>query len=179
MLTDDERQLIYEQIAAQKRAEEASQREATAKSVHNALLVQISEDAAKLTEHAKHLIQNYAGVSSAIVAINEKLEDLHARQNVIDRHTKLILELERSQIANIRDKSKREELEQKIDEAQGLSLEQASIRRRLQIQINNLNQLQEQAAAYGGREPLDLINQITSVQEKVQELQSELRRMED
>lgn len=179
VLTDEERQLIYQQIDSQRRAEEASQREAKAKSVHNALLVQISEDAAKLTEYVKQLIQNHASVSSAVVSINEKMEDLHARQAVIDRHTKLILELERSQIGNIRDKGKREELEQKIDEAQGLSLEQASIKRRLQIQINNLNQLQEQAAIYGGREPLELLNQITGVQDKVWELQSELRRMED
>lgn len=179
MLTDDDKNLIYEQIAAQKRAEEASQREAKAKTVHNALLVQISEDAAKLAEHAKGLIQNHASILSAIVSINEKLEDLHARQAVIDRHTKLILELERSQIANVKDRDKRKELEDKINEAQGLSLEQASIRRRLQIQINNLNQLQEQAAAYGGREPLEIINQITTVQEIIQELQSELKRVEE
>lgn len=179
MLTDDDKSLIYEQIAAQKRAEESSQREATAKSVHNALLVQISEDAAKLTEHAKGLIQNHASVLSAIVAINEKLEDLHARQAVIDRHTKLILELERSQIGSIRDAGKRKELEDKINEAQGLSLEEASIRRRLQIQINNLSQLQEQAAGYGGREPLDLINQITNIHEIIQALQTELRRVEE
>lgn len=179
MLTDDDKNLIYEQIATQKRAEEASQREAKAKSVHNALLVQISEDAARLTEHVKQFIQGYASISSAIVAINEKLEDLHARQAVIDRHTKLILELERSQIANVKDKGKREELNQKIDEAQGLSLEEASIRRRLQIQINNLNQLQEQAASYGGREPIELINQIADIQEIVQGLQTELKRVEE
>lgn len=177
VLTDEDKNLIYEQIAAQKQAESASQREATAKSVHNALLVQISEDAAKLSDHAKQLIQNHGAILSAIVAINEKLEDLHARQAVIDRHTKLILELERTQITHIKDRDKRKELEGKIDEAQSLSLEQASIRRRLQIQINNLSQLQEQAASFGGREPLDLINQITNIQEIIQDLQAELRRV--
>lgn len=179
MLTDEDKQLIYEQIATQKRAEEASQREAKAKSVHNALLVQISEDAARLNEHALQLIHNHINVTSAIAAINEKIEDLHARQGVIDRHTKLILELERSQIGNVKDRDKRRELEARINDAQSLSLEEASVRRRLQIQINNLGQLQEQAAEYGGREPLELINQITSVQDIIHELQSELKRVEE
>lgn len=179
MLTDEERQLIYQQIDSQRQATEASQREAKAKSIHNALLVQISEDSARLNEYIRQLLGNYANVTSAIIAINEKIEDLHARQNVIDRHTKLILELERSQIVNVKDRGKRKELETRINEAQGLSLEQASIKRRLQIQINNLNQLQEQAANYGGREPLELINQIVGVQEIVHELQSELKRIEE
>lgn len=174
MLTDEERQLIYEQIASARLTASASQREAKAQEIRNALLVQISEDAARLAEQLPAVLQNYHSLAATMAAIDEKLEDLHARQGAIDQTNKLILELERGQLGNISNKRRRQELERQIDEAQ-VSLETATGQRQLARQISNLNYLQEQAATYGARVPLELVNQITDLEELIQHLQAELR----
>lgn len=179
MLSDEEKRLIYEQVASSQAAAEANQKTARAMEIRNGILVQISEDVARLLEPLRAFVTNYQSLANAIATTDEKLEDLHARQAVIDRATKLILELERAQLGNIRDGKQRRELEEKIDEAQGLSLDGAAVRRRLSKQINNLQYLEEQAATYGGRVPLETVNQITDLQEIIQELQLELKRVED
>lgn len=80
---------------------------------------------------------------------------------------------------NIRNPEKRKELEERLNEAQELSLDEASVKRQLVRQVGNLQILQEQAAEYGMRPPLDLVNQITDVEEKIQELQLNLKRLKD
>lgn len=130
----------------------------------------------RLEPQISTMIQNYQTFTAAILGMDEKMEDLHARQGVIDEKIKLILEIERARVGNIRDPGKRKELEGKIEEAQELSLEAAGIKRRLSKQLGNLQYLQEQAASYGaGRVPLEIINQIADTQEQVQQLQVELK----
>lgn len=176
MLSDEDRQAIYEQVAAAKLDTAATLKVAKALEVRNALLVQISEDAARLCEQLPTFIENYQAIANSVGATDEKLEDLHARQGVIDEKIKLILEVERGQLNNIRDSKKRKELTEQLDQAQALSLDAAAIRRRLAKQITNLQYLQEQAAEYGGRIPLDLVNQIEDVRRIIQGLQGELNR---
>lgn len=179
MLDEEDRQLIYEQVATAKEATAATIKVATALEVRNALLVQISEDAARLNEQLPLFIQNYQAIANAVSASDEKLEDLHARQGVIDEKIKLILELERGQLSSIRDSKKRADVTARLDKAQALSLEAAATKRQLAKQITNLQYLQEQAAEYGGRIPLDLINQIEDVRRIIEGLQMELSRSED
>lgn len=178
MLNEEDRQLIYEQVAAAKEATAATNKVAKALEVRNALLVQISEDTARLCEQLPLFIQNYQTLANSQATTDEKLEDLHARQGVIDEKIKLILELERGQLNNVRDSKKRKELTERLDQAQALSLDAAAIRRRLAKQTTNLQYLQEQAAEYGGRVPLETINQIEDVRQIIQGLQSELRTTE-
>lgn len=179
MLSDEERQSIYEQITASKESTAATNRAATAVEIRNALLVQISEDAARLLEQLPTFIENYQKLANSQAATDEKLEDLHARQGVIDEKIKLILELQRSQLNNIRDSKKRKEITERLDQAQALSLEAAATRRQLQKQVTNLHYLQEQAAEYGGRIPLELLNQIEGVRQITEGLQRELRRNDE
>lgn len=179
MYSDEDRQAIYEQVAASKAATAATNRAATALEIRNGLLVTISEDAARLCEQLPLFILNYQALANSQAATDEKLEDLHARQAVIDEKIKLILELERGQLNNIRDTKKRKEVESRLDKAQALSLEAAATKRQLSKQVTNLQYLQEQAAEYGGRIPLDMVNQITDVQRIIQGLQIELKRSEE
>lgn len=166
-------------MAAAKESAAATNKVAKALEVRNALLVTISEDAARILEQLPAFIENYQAIANAVSASDEKLEDLHARQGVIDEKIKLILELERGQLNNIRDTKKRKELEGRLDQAQALSLEAATTRRRLSKQVTNLQYLEEQAAEYGGRVPLDLVNQITDLKEIIKGLQIEYMRSED
>lgn len=179
MLSDEDRQLIYEQVSASKEATAATNKVAKALEVRSALLVTISEDAARLLEQLPLFIENYQALANSQASTDEKLEDLHARQGVIDEKIKLILELQRGQLSNIRDTKKRKEVTERLDKAQALSLDAAAIRRRLAKQVTNLQYLQEQAAEYGGRVPLDMINQIADVQAIVQGLQVESMRSEE
>lgn len=178
MLSDEDRQSIYEQVSASKESTAATNRAATAVEIRNALLVTISEDAARMLEQLPTFIQNYQKLANSQASTDEKLEDLHARQGVIDEKIKLILELERGQLNTIRDPKKRKQVTERLDQAQALSLDAAAIRRRLAKQVTNLQYLQEGAAQYGGRVPLETINQITDVQDIVQGLQVELRQLE-
>lgn len=54
--------------------------------------------------------------------------------------------------------------------------QEQSIQWKLSRHIRNLQYLQEQAAGYGSRAPLDLVNQITDEQEEIQRLQHELKK---
>ena len=53
--------------------------------------------------------------------------------------------------------------------------ELSSLEWQLTRHIRNLQYLQEQAAGYGSRVPLDLVNEITDEEEKIQELQTRIR----
>lgn len=179
MLSDEDRQAIYDQVAASRESTAATNRAATAVEVRNALLVAISEDAARLLEQLPTFIENYQALANSQASTDEKLEDLHARQGVIDEKIKLILELERGQLNNIRDSKKRKEITERLDKAQALSLEAATTKRKLSKQVTNLQYLEEQAAQFGGRVPLDLVNQIEDVRQIIQGLQVEYMRSEE
>lgn len=77
MLSDEDRQLIYEQMAAAKENTAAINRVATGQDVKNALLVTISEDAARLLEQLPTFIENYQALANSQASTDEKLEDLH------------------------------------------------------------------------------------------------------
>ena len=123
------------------------------------LLERSSQD----NENTKALYERFVSFDRRIKKV---LDELSERQERIER----LIILERTgnnQTAEAREI--RSEIKQEL----------TSLQWQLSRRVKNLNYLQEQAANYGSRVPLDLINEIADEQEAVQLLQSKLKQTEE
>ena len=115
-----------------------------------------------LNEKIGRLLDYLRGDVTRDSVMREWFEDLSNRFDVIEP---LLIVL-----ASGGDQQERSEARRGILENQ----QKRSIKRQLKIQRNNLNLLNEQRAAWGAQTPLSLLNEISTIQEVVSNLETEL-----
>lgn len=125
---------------------------------HIAISTEVMERYAEEAENGRALYQRFQAFDRRLKKTLDEIADR------IERIERLFL-LEKTGFGQ---QSEAREIRSEINQ------ELVSLRWQLSKHIKNLNYLQEQAAGYGGRVPLDIINQVLDEQEIIQDLQSKI-----